>query len=139
MNFDRATKIIEKVFPIYEELLGLEDWAIKIDCQRLDDAVGDVYVHADYKRARIRLDIEEFDTDEKMVQTLRHELLHVFLWTFDAWGVYAKAKLGERWGQEDDAMHTFFSERQVGALEALLDGMGLPDLGLDMPELLEYN
>lgn len=108
--------------------LRLWDWHIDIYYERIEgDAAATVKVRSDYHRADISLDPERLDTEEEVLQALRHELIHIFLWPFHAFGEWAQQKSpGGEMASEDYRVFTHHLERSVWFMERFMSMHNFP-------------
>ena len=123
------------------EQLRLWEWHIDVYYEHIEGAAsGVVEVNAPYQRAHITLDPDGLNDEETALFALRHELIHVFLWPFHAFGHFAQAKSGGELSDEDHHTFVFYNERMVRNVEHLLDMHNLPmraEEGKENPQYLK--
>jgi hypothetical protein len=102
--------------------LQLQDWHIHVTHVHLDgDAIGDCRPEPTYQRAYIRIDSDGHDTEEKVLDTLRHEMLHLLDAEMET---YRKAVSQLLPDDVFNALDEFFRravEGMVGRVERMLD------------------
>lgn len=79
MDKSQVEKIINENIQVMASQLGLANWKITFYYRALDDAKMKIRLHEilSYKRAVITVDSECVETMEDVLNSLRHELLHI--------------------------------------------------------------
>lgn len=107
-----------------------QDWDVKVEYTRCEDGEATAWVvrNLPYRQAVITIDPEKAHDEAGVLNSLRHELLHVALAPFDA---YLKA--AQNFLADDaaalrvlDGVWVFAVETAVGNLERLMDRVGEP-------------
>lgn len=133
MDSAALSKVIKKHHKRLVKQLGLSDWGISFAVERIDgEPAGQSTVHSAYRHARLVLDPEKITDEEDALRVLRHELIHVLVWPWPAWGEVVLELLPD--GDSGDALMTqyhFFMERLVGEIERLVDRLAGDDLVMD--------
>lgn len=136
MTTDEASAVLDRYSALVQEDFHLDDWDITYYLVRLEgEPQGDgifVYkgkIHSDFerKRAQILLDPDRHDDATELLRTLRHELLHCYSRSLDAYATLVEGSgLAEgALGNVFEAMRARADEEQVCALEELLSlGIG---------------
>ena len=104
--------------------LQIQNWRLEIDYRSLgcEGAKGQCTINTPYDRAYIELDPEAFETESEVLDTLRHELLHVVMAPFDLYHTTVFETLeGESSRKVANHMFTHVAEQLVVKLERLLD------------------
>lgn len=112
-----------------KDALCLDEWRITVEYRRLDSLApgttchGECIVLPEYLTAMIAVDPAAADTPEDLLRTVRHEMIHIFLASMEA----VVKTLGDT--KIPDAVYesvrSFHVERQVNAVERLLDRAGI--------------
>jgi hypothetical protein len=80
MDKSEIRAIVEEHLPHLKQSLGLNHWVINVEYKKLDDDVsGECRARYPYHRADLKLDPAELHSRAAVLETLRHELLHVVL------------------------------------------------------------
>jgi hypothetical protein len=85
-NLDRSEvkRIVETNLAEMARKLGINHWEIKVVTDLYGDEVsGECTRLLDYESARINLNVDLMDDEEKLLRILRHELFHIVLSPFD--------------------------------------------------------
>jgi hypothetical protein len=115
-------------------LLGVQAWriAVRYEAESEDhpDWVASCDRHTSYQRATIRIDPARHDTAAEVLDSLRHELIHVVLSPFDAYRALATAniKAGSAMDAAEDRAWEAAIELSVLAVERIFD-WGLKERG----------
>jgi len=116
---------VEAVGPM-KHALWLGAWRITVKYGRLDDGcMAQVHAKVAYQQARITIDPEQHETKADVLDSVRHELLHLVCAYFDHAHDVVAHFVSER---ENAAMHEAMhlaSEHSVSHMERFLDGFGL--------------
>jgi hypothetical protein len=84
--------IVEAHIDEYKEILGIAHWHVTVGLDLRDSDAkatvsGECTWYIDYERAAIRLDPDALDSEEEVLEVLRHELFHILLAPFSIfWG-----------------------------------------------------
>jgi hypothetical protein len=128
MTTDEAAAILDLRAKPLAVAMGLRFWNITIEYSRLDKGtLGQCSVNAEgYELATCTLDPEQIADSDELLETLRHEYLHIVLAAFDRlrsqWDVVTllpdvKALFEHQWFNS--------CETTIRCLERLLDGNGV--------------
>lgn len=102
--------------------LQLQDWRIDVSYGHLEEGVrGECRLGIGHKKAAIIIDNDKCDDERMVLETLRHELLHLFDAEMELYRHAARHLVD---GASFDAIDELFlhaAERFVGALERMLD------------------
>lgn len=80
MNEVKALKAVTKKFvDRWKYLLSLEEWDIQIRYTKMDDGdLGECSAETPHKLASIVVDVAKHKDTNHLLETIRHELIHVF-------------------------------------------------------------
>jgi len=80
MNEDKAVKAVtQKFIDRWKYLLGLDDWSIIIRYTKMEDGdLGECSVETPHKMATVVVDVAKHKNADHLLDTIRHELLHIF-------------------------------------------------------------
>lgn len=79
MDHSKVREIVNAHIKQMRWALQLQDWQIDVTHVHLDgDAIGDCRPEPTYRRAYIRIDSDKCDDVNEVLETLRHEMLHIF-------------------------------------------------------------
>jgi len=133
MNQDKAKELVESNFPVLAMAMGLDNWKITIQYDRLDNGTaGLCSVSPQYMRATIQIDTEQQEDEADLADTLLHESFHILQ---AEQKIYMDA-VDEVIGNEDakkalDQLRIFGDERLVVNLMTMLKR-----IGLDMKQII---
>lgn len=122
MEKAKCKAIMDRSLIPMRDSLALQEWVLTIVYDRLTGStLANVSIHDRYRTAVITVDHERHDDEAELLESLRHELLHLCNAPFEAYRRMANthvdrdclAALEEAWS---DAI-----ERSVGNLERMLD------------------
>lgn len=86
MESKEARKLIEKALPVFADMLALRDFDIDVKFKKLDHGyLGQCYIDVRYAKVCINLDLAEHETEVDLLETLRHELIHIHLGEFETY------------------------------------------------------
>jgi hypothetical protein len=113
-----------------KERLGLRDWEIKLrfDLKSEGDATiasGECNWLIDYERATINLAPAELETEEEVIEVLRHEMFHVVLAPISIYANAVRAALGGAAARRAmaESVYTHAVERMAINLERMYQGL----------------
>jgi hypothetical protein len=77
-------RIVRREIEPLKEKLGLRDWGIKVHFDLKSESIeaiasGECNWLIDYEKATIRLAPAELETEEEVIEVLRHEMFHIVL------------------------------------------------------------
>ncbi len=126
LSTDEARKIINDAIDPMRHVLWLGQWHMDLSYGRLDDGVmGQCRIHLTHQRAEIQFDPQSHKTKEDLLDTLRHELLHLVIAYFDhARTTVAQYLQGDPF-DACDVGFTLGAEHSVRGMERVLDACGL--------------
>ena len=129
---EKVTRTVDTHLHMYKEMLGLDNWTITM---LYHDGESSATGYCDrlyaYKKAWIFIDPAKHVSKSAVLQTLRHELLHLVHTPFDlAYEVMAKVVGVEKGSREHDTfqeIYTYAQEATVVNMERMLAKL-VPDL-----------
>lgn len=127
MNFsDQSAKaVIDPAVRPMRHALGLNNWRVDIEYGVLGERLGECVVNATYQRGTVTIDPAQHESEDELLDTLRHELLHLIHGDFETCRrITAQFIEGDSFDAMDVGWH-LGAERTVLALERLLDSLGL--------------
>lgn len=114
-----------------------QDWGVTIDYGRtgIDDTIAQVEKQTKYRRATITIDHDEHDDEAHVLNSLRHELLHIVLAPFDRLVTLCEHLIGDdqKMLAAVRACWSDVHETTVGNLERLLNRIGTDSPWADEP------
>lgn len=106
--------------------LWLGHWHVDLVYERLeDDAIGQCKIRLAHQRAEVCIDPAAHETEGDVLDTLRHELLHLACGYFDHARQCVHSFLNDEEFSSVDQSFTLGAEHSVSAMERFLDGNGL--------------
>lgn len=79
---DFETKIVE-AFEKHIKLMLVDDWYITLDFTSVEDEAMQTLAKPEYRSATIEIDAEQLqDQPECIAHYVRHEIIHVLLWSY---------------------------------------------------------
>lgn len=129
MDRSEVIKIVDRSIDPLLRRFGIEHWKVEVCYDlRADNGIAHNSARctrmADYNRAIIEFDPDQFDDEASVLRSLRHELFHVLLSPFDVYSNAAEAAL------HDSATTAILArvwshsvEQAVINLERLYDGL----------------
>lgn len=116
----------DSIRPIRDSL-ALNRWAIEVEyCSLADGLMGDVTLLHKYYRAYIRIDLQKHPNKRSVLDTVRHEMLHIVLADLEL-----IKEVGDQAITAMESSNMFSStfdhgvEKCVANLELLLDKLGI--------------
>jgi hypothetical protein len=71
---------VETQVQVYQELLGLSKWTVKIKYAGVEESdEAEVESDPDYYKATVRINLDEVTTKKALTRTIIHELIHTVL------------------------------------------------------------
>lgn len=126
IEIDEILSIASDALKIMKPKLGLGDWDISIRVTSPEDQnfSADIYKEVEYRVATITLDPYSHPDVNEVLDSLRHELLHLVLADLD---VYQHMAISGSTLPENTLSGTWLysTERAIGNLERVFDGFGL--------------
>lgn len=102
--------------------LQLQDWRIDVSYGPLTEGTrGECQLQIGHKKAAIRIDNDKCDDEHMVLQTLRHELLHLFDAEMELYRNAIRHLLANETFDAVDELFLHAAERLVGSLERMLD------------------
>jgi len=122
MKESTAIKLItKKLVNRWKYLLGIEEWDIKFRYSKLEeDTMGVCMADPQYKKATIIVDIAEHKNNEELLDTIRHEMLHIIHAEFELYREMIKDHVGANTLTTMDTVFELGAETVVRRLEGLL-------------------
>lgn len=122
MDQAKAQKALTpKIINRWKYLLGLDDWDITFKCVKLEDGTfGECGVEPAHKSASINIDVEKHKDATELLETVRHELLHIVHALFDSYRSSVIKSLAPNVVDVTDDIYILAAEDVVTKLENLL-------------------
>ena len=124
MRPEEVRRICNRWIKRVRNSLFLNDWRVDLRYERCDKehSIGECVIDFSYKTVAIRIDPDGHKTEEGVLDTLRHELLHVQHAEVDLLRDLAMKLIPTEEGRDAyNLMHHTACERLVGQLEDMLD------------------
>lgn len=113
LSTDDVKAIVEPADKLMRDALGLSDWTVTVTYERDEDRMGSCSTMTSYQKATINIDPSHHDDEDEVLDTLRHELLHI---VHDEFTILRT--------EENDRLHSHAAERTVLRMERMLDRLG---------------
>lgn len=132
MDRSECNRLIEKHRKTILSLMGLNLWRVQFDeyanmrTPHGHTQMGECNWLIDYEKATITLNPEEFESEVDLVQTLRHECIHILLAPFSIVHEALDPLLAEDKVRQNmiESVWAHSMERTVLCVERMLDNMG---------------
>lgn len=139
MERELAKKIIEENLEQYSHLLAVNNWTIHVFFDTIPDEADDHhgYVRANvlrkisYNIASITFDNAKFDTESELLNSLRHELMHITHAAFDLYYETVMNFIPEDAIPAMRRLYTHAAEQTVVHLQRMFDWNDLHPAGED--------
>ena len=130
MKVEDITKIINKNMPILRCACQIQSWEIEVIYEPLVEVIATCECNVPYNIATITIDPEQHKAECAVLNTLRHECLHIVISEFDY--LYNKMisiiPMTKNTRELLDESYIRAQEVTVGNIERMLDyGLGLSD------------
>ena len=126
MERSKAREIVDSVIRGMRYAMGIQEWKIQIEYLGLEQ---DVQATCDtdprYKHATIKIDPDQIDDRARLLEVLRHELLHIFQSRLVSYRKQVMALVPETAQPALDVTYHDAIEETIGYLEKFLDFCGL--------------
>lgn len=119
---DAIKTITNSVVARWKYLLGIEEWKIKFRYTKLEDGgMGECRADPVYRKATIVFDLAEHKDKKDLLDTLRHEMLHIVHAEFEHFRDQAREYFSPAVATTLDDVYMIGAEACVRKLEGLLD------------------
>lgn len=88
MDKSEMRRVLNDALRPMRTALSLNEWFVNLRVTHLDKSCAQCLADPDYSRATLSFDVEDFDGEKDLLESLLHELLHVMISEFE---VYRKA------------------------------------------------
>lgn len=137
MERELAKKIIEENLKRYSHLLAVHSWSIHVFFDTIPDEADDHHGHVranvlrkiSYNIASITFDNAKFDTEQELLNSLRHELMHITHAAFDLYYETVMNFVPEDAIPAMRRLYTHAAEQTVVHLQRMFDWNGLHSMG----------
>jgi hypothetical protein len=129
MNEHEVRGIVKAHIKQMRWLLQLQDWDIKVAIQRIDqhETIADVEYRTAYRLAVMRVDPSRCDGRTALLESVRHELIHLLLADYLTYKTTVNRMLTAEQASALEVVWQHAEERTVGNIERALDwGLRLP-------------
>lgn len=132
MDQSKVETIVNRYVGRYRSALGLQGWNLKLYYSPLADNEDQSFkaqatINAAHHSAAITIDPGAAESEEDVLTSLRHELLHLVHGYFDAYRKAVLPHLSPRVQSSTDEIWDLASEHTVLMLEMMLDhGLSVP-------------
>lgn len=118
MELSQARRIVNGALRRMRAHLWIQNWTIDVVYEKLDDGtMGLCTPDPRYRRASISLDLAEIETADKLLEVLRHELIHVVLAPYLAFRRMAYQFTPSK--EVDDALDVAYQLAEENVLQTL--------------------
>jgi len=125
MDESKARKLVNKYIKGIRNGLQLWQWEINITYMHQEDALAELKIDAEYKKANIRINHDDHETEADLLRTLFHELLHIMHADFELYRDQVWETVSKRQAEVLDKSYTYACEKTVGRLLAIFEhGLG---------------
>lgn len=133
MDKSQVETIVTKYVGRYRSALGLQKWRLNIyygpisDAPDQSTAKAQMTIDGAHHSAGMTIDPDAAESEEDVLTTLRHELLHLTHGYFDTYRKSVGAHLSPRVQNSTDEVWELACEHTVSTLEMMLDhGLSIP-------------
>jgi hypothetical protein len=130
MDRSAVKAIVEAHIDEYKEILGIAHWHITVGFDLRDPHAkatvsGECTWYIDYERAAIRLDPDALDSEEEVLEVLRHELMHIVIAPISVFWNMVKPLLKDDPTRMEmaNSVHTHSIERCIINLERMYQNL----------------
>ena len=129
MDESKVRAIVIEAAETMQVNLALREWDIRHYAEKCpnDSFTAQCRINTPYHRAFIWIDPAGHEAEDDVLDSLRHELLHLVgaEWEVYATMIMAGVEDSETMQRVEDRACTLASERTVSKLEKMLDGLGV--------------
>ena len=136
MEKSEARQALNAAIRPMRHMMCLGQWTIDLECVRLEGTtMGACTVSLDHRRARIDIDPEKHEEVGELLDTLRHELLHIAHAYFLTARTAMSPFVSEKEFESVDHSFTLGEEHTVASFEGILDACGMtPERMIELGE-----
>lgn len=114
MDKSKCCEIVDANIEGMKAQFNLQQWRIQINYEPLEEyCVAQCFMATAYQRATIKIDPEQHETEDEVVDSLRHELLHIVLAPYNIYRSMVTPNI-----EKDSAMDTVEEEAWTVAIES---------------------
>lgn len=126
MDLSEVRGIVNEHLKPIRDALQLQDWHIDTEYLAIgDNTAARIRITPRYRKALIQFDPAAQEDRENVLRNLRHELLHLVLAPFTAYGLAISELVPKTNSELDEHLFSDACELTVGNLERILD-FGVP-------------
>jgi hypothetical protein len=133
MDASKVKKIALKNVRILKRIFGLNSWLIEVKVETIpkEDTVANVYYQPNYRKATVTFDPEKNDDELYLLDSIRHEMIHLMLSDFMNLYEAMSKVVSEDVMELLDLQYHSAVEKTVGNIERMFDiGLKLNTKGL---------
>ncbi|MEO0481902.1 MAG: hypothetical protein AAF196_20745 [Planctomycetota bacterium] len=117
---DEGLKVAEEAINRFREAFSLTDWRIYAETHDLDPGnLANCSILDAYQKATIRIDVTQHESEEEVVESVRHEMIHLLLSPIE----FVVDRVGQMERSDLSAAACEGVERSVRMIEKAMDGL----------------